>query len=170
MRPSHLVVKSLKHGSWSGKHSTKKPSRGKGVPAINLSSAIHCLVQYTVHSFSLQYTVKYFLLSIVFYWNSTRGCFRSVLQCVAVNCKITLKSIIFYWNPTRGFSSSVLQCVAVSCCCSVLQCVAVYWSAAGVPGVVLVKISSRSLSYTQHDLFMRSTQAHIQVQRVIHTL
>ena len=36
---SHLVVKSLTHGSWSGNHSTKKPPRGGGFPAINRHDA-----------------------------------------------------------------------------------------------------------------------------------
>ena len=36
MRRSHLVVKSLIHGFSSGNHSTKKPPRGGGFPAIKL--------------------------------------------------------------------------------------------------------------------------------------
>jgi len=36
MRRSHLVVKSLTHGSWSGNHSTKKSPRGGGFLAIRV--------------------------------------------------------------------------------------------------------------------------------------
>jgi len=38
MRRSHLVVKSLTHGSWSGNQSTLEPPRRGGVPAINMLS------------------------------------------------------------------------------------------------------------------------------------
>jgi len=37
MRPSHLVVKSLTHGSWSGNIVDRKPPRGAGVLSIKLS-------------------------------------------------------------------------------------------------------------------------------------
>jgi len=36
MRPSHLVVKSLTHGSWSGNIINRNPSRGGGVLSINI--------------------------------------------------------------------------------------------------------------------------------------
>jgi len=42
MRRSHLIVKSLTHGSWSGNHSTKKPPPWGGFPAINFAP-IHVL-------------------------------------------------------------------------------------------------------------------------------
>ena len=36
MRRSHLVVKSLTHGSWSGNHSNKKHPREVGFPAMKM--------------------------------------------------------------------------------------------------------------------------------------
>jgi len=38
MRPSHLVVKSRTHGSWSGNIVNRKPPRGGGFLSINLIS------------------------------------------------------------------------------------------------------------------------------------
>ena len=41
MRPSHLVVKSLTHGSWSGNIVNRKPPPGGGFLSINLHMSIH---------------------------------------------------------------------------------------------------------------------------------
>jgi len=41
MRPSHLVVKSLTHSSWSGNIVNRKPPRGGGFLSINIYTYIH---------------------------------------------------------------------------------------------------------------------------------
>jgi len=55
MQRSHLVVKSLTHGSWSGNHSTKKPSRGGGFPAINLIIHAPWLLHTCANPFSITF-------------------------------------------------------------------------------------------------------------------
>ena len=52
MRPSHLVVKSLTHGSWWGNIVNRKPSRGGGFLSINLKTCLE-VDQYTFQKTSV---------------------------------------------------------------------------------------------------------------------
>ena len=66
MRRSHLVVKSLTHGSWSGNHSTKKPSLGGGFPAINVVYTCLCVTYTCIYTYGLMnYMCMYVRVKLV---------------------------------------------------------------------------------------------------------